>query len=162
MCDLVQFFNQKGWAQPLELGHASMSRHHWKGLTQQLARHLFSETTPAPSASLQTSVFSLKISSCCTTLISSFDRVISMRLTDQENAIDIVSLISTKLLMKSFIIYKMVGSRRQKLSGFMVTHSCILAWRIPWTEKPGRLQSVGSQRVRPDWVTSLFRFLFYK
>lgn len=41
-----------------------------------------------------------------------------MRLTDQENAIDIVSLISTKLLMKSFIIYKMVGSRRQKLSGF--------------------------------------------
>ena len=30
----------------------------------------------------------------------------------------------------------------------MATHSSILAWRIPWTEKPGRLQSVGSQRVR--------------
>ena len=30
----------------------------------------------------------------------------------------------------------------------MVTHSSILAWRIPWTEKPGRLQSTGSQRVR--------------
>ena len=29
----------------------------------------------------------------------------------------------------------------------MVTHSSILAWRIPWTEKPGRLQSTGSQRV---------------
>ena len=29
-------------------------------------------------------------------------------------------------------------------------HSSILAWRIPWTEKPGRLQSVGSQRVRHD------------
>ena len=29
----------------------------------------------------------------------------------------------------------------------MVTHSSILAWRIPWTEEPGRLQSVGSQRV---------------
>lgn len=42
-----------------------------------------------------------------------------MRLTDQENAIDILSLISTKLLMKSFIIYKMVGSRREKLSGFL-------------------------------------------
>lgn len=41
-----------------------------------------------------------------------------MRLTEQENAIDIVPLISTKLLMKSFIIYKMVGSRREKLSGF--------------------------------------------
>ena len=30
----------------------------------------------------------------------------------------------------------------------MVTHSSILAWRIPGTEKPGRLQSMGSQRVR--------------
>ena len=28
------------------------------------------------------------------------------------------------------------------------THSSILAWRIPWTEEPGRLQSIGSQRVR--------------
>ena len=32
----------------------------------------------------------------------------------------------------------------------MATHSSILAWRIPWTEKPGRLQSTGSQRVRHD------------
>ena len=30
----------------------------------------------------------------------------------------------------------------------MATHSSILAWRIPWTEKPGRLQSMGLQRVR--------------
>ena len=29
----------------------------------------------------------------------------------------------------------------------MATHSSVLAWRIPWTEKPGRLQSVGSHRV---------------
>ena len=29
----------------------------------------------------------------------------------------------------------------------MVTHSSILAWRIPWTEEPGKLQSMGSQRV---------------
>ena len=36
----------------------------------------------------------------------------------------------------------------------MVTHSSILAWRIPWMEKPGRLQSTGSQRVRHDWTTS--------
>ena len=32
----------------------------------------------------------------------------------------------------------------------MATHSSILAWKIPWTEEPGRLQSMGSQRVRPD------------
>ena len=33
----------------------------------------------------------------------------------------------------------------------MATHSNILAWRIPWTEKPGRLQSTGSERVRHNW-----------
>jgi len=32
------------------------------------------------------------------------------------------------------------------------THSRILAWKIPWTEKPGRLQSMGSQRVRHDFT----------
>ena len=32
----------------------------------------------------------------------------------------------------------------------MATHSSILAWKIPWTEEPGRLQSMGSQRVRYD------------
>ena len=32
----------------------------------------------------------------------------------------------------------------------MATHSNILAWRIPWTEEPGGLQSIGSQRVRHD------------
>ena len=32
-------------------------------------------------------------------------------------------------------------------------HSTILAWKIPWTEEPGRLQSIGSQRVGPDWAT---------
>ena len=35
----------------------------------------------------------------------------------------------------------------------MATHSSILAWEIPWTEKPGGLQSMGSQRVRHDLVT---------
>ena len=36
----------------------------------------------------------------------------------------------------------------------METHSSILAWRIPWTEEPARLQSMGSQRVGDDWVTN--------
>ena len=35
----------------------------------------------------------------------------------------------------------------------LATHSSILAWRIPWTEGPGGLQSVQSQNVRHDWVT---------
>ena len=37
----------------------------------------------------------------------------------------------------------------------MATHSSTLAWKIPWMEEPGRLQSMGSQRVGHDWVTSL-------
>ena len=37
----------------------------------------------------------------------------------------------------------------------MATHTSILAWRIPWMEESGGLHSVGSQRVRHDWVTSL-------
>ena len=37
----------------------------------------------------------------------------------------------------------------------MATHSSTLAWKMPWMEEPGRLQSMGSQRVRHDWVTSL-------
>jgi len=32
----------------------------------------------------------------------------------------------------------------------MATYSCILAWKTPWTEEPGRLQSLGSQKVRHD------------
>ena len=32
----------------------------------------------------------------------------------------------------------------------MATHACIFAWRIPWTEEPGGLQSVGLQRIRHD------------
>ena len=37
----------------------------------------------------------------------------------------------------------------------MATHSSILAWRIPWKEEPGGLQSTGLQRVGHDWATSL-------
>ena len=36
----------------------------------------------------------------------------------------------------------------------MATHSSILAWNFPWTEEPGRLQSMGSHRVGHDWVTN--------
>ena len=42
----------------------------------------------------------------------------------------------------------------------MATHSSTLAWKIPWTEEPGRLQSMGSLRVRQDSATSLSIFTF--
>ena len=37
----------------------------------------------------------------------------------------------------------------------MAPHSSTLAWKIPWAEEPGRLQSIGLLRVGHDWVTSL-------
>ena len=40
----------------------------------------------------------------------------------------------------------------------MAAHSSTLTWKIPWMEEPVRLQSMGSQRVGHDWVTSLFSF----
>ena len=40
----------------------------------------------------------------------------------------------------------------------MAPHSSTLAWKIPWAEEPGRLQSMGSLRVRHDWATSLSLF----
>ena len=42
----------------------------------------------------------------------------------------------------------------------MAPHSSTLAWKIPWMEEPGRLQSVGSLRVGHDWATSLSLFTF--
>ena len=42
----------------------------------------------------------------------------------------------------------------------MAPHSSTLAWRIPWTEEPGRLQSMGSLSVGHDWATSLSLFTF--
>ena len=43
--------------------------------------------------------------------------------------------------------------RKDPLEKEMATHYSILAWEIQWTEEPGRLQSMGSQRVRHDFAT---------
>ena len=51
-------------------------------------------------------------------------------------------------------------SQEDLLEKEMVTHSSILAWKIPWTEEPGGLQSKGLQRVGHDRVTSLSLFHF--
>ena len=43
----------------------------------------------------------------------------------------------------------------------MAPHSSTLAWRIPWTEEPGGLRSMGSRRVGHDWTTFTFTFQFH-
>ena len=46
--------------------------------------------------------------------------------------------------------------REDPLEKEMATHSNTLAWKIPWMEEPGGLQSMGSQSVEHDWATSLY------
>ena len=55
------------------------------------------------------------------------------------------------------IIWRTVESHSEKA---MASHSSTLAWKIPWTEEPGGLQSTGSLRVGHDWAASLSLFTF--
>jgi len=50
--------------------------------------------------------------------------------------------------------------REDSLEREMATHSNILAWEIPWVEDPGRLQFMGSRRVRHAWATNSLSFSF--
>ena len=52
-------------------------------------------------------------------------------------------------------------SQEDPLEKEMATHSSILAWEIPWTEEPGRPQSMRSQRVRHDWETNTYVLTHY-
>ena len=58
---------------------------------------------------------------------------------------------------RSMSVYYSLGEQSEKA---MATYSSTLAWKIPWTEEPGGLQSMGSLRVRRDWATSLSIFTF--
>ena len=54
----------------------------------------------------------------------------------------------------------LIWSDTEILEKAMASHSSTLAWKIPWMEEPGRLQSMGSLGVRHDWATSLSFFTF--
>ena len=57
-------------------------------------------------------------------------------------------------------MYIFPGGSVVKMEKAMAPYSSTLAWKIPWTEKPGRLQSMGWLRVGHDWATSLSLFTF--
>ena len=61
--------------------------------------------------------------------------------------------------MQEIQVRSLVSGR--SLERGMATHSNILPWRNPWTEEPGGLQSMGSQRVGQDWATSLSLFFLF-
>ena len=68
-----------------------------------------------------------------------------------------VKIIILNLCVPQFIDYTCI---RYTLEKAMALHLSTLAWKIPWTEEPGRLQSLGSLRVGHDWATSLSLFTF--
>ena len=79
-----------------------------------------------------------------------------------------VSIVSSFLFLNSIplncntiskIIHTLVDICRYILEKAMAPHSSTVTWKIPWTEEPDRLQSMGSLRVRHDWATSLSLFL---
>ena len=99
---------------------------------------------------LETKVFNLPfppcLSDCCTTVqIPVWASLVAQRLKHLPG-------------MRETRVWSL--GREDPLEKEMATHSSILAWRIPWREEPGRLQSMGSQRVGHDWETSLHRYLY--
>ena len=59
------------------------------------------------------------------------------------------------IIVRDNVYYMQVS--RKHLEEEMAAYSSILAWKIPWTDQPGRLQCIGSQRVEHDWVTEHIR-----
>ena len=66
--------------------------------------------------------------------------------------INIVSTVNSPLIHEIILLTILLKA--------MAPHSSTLAWKIPWTEEPGRLQSMGSLRVGHNWSTSLSLFTF--
>ena len=69
----------------------------------------------------------------------------------------LLTIVTTLLITRSELIYPVTRSLWEKA---MAPHSNTLAWKIPWMEEPGRLQSMGSLGVRHDWANSLSLFTF--
>ena len=65
----------------------------------------------------------------------------------------VAQLVKSLLVMREIWIWSL--GRKDPLEKEMATYPSIPAWRIPWTEEPGGLQSVGLQRVGHDWVINL-------
>ena len=72
----------------------------------------------------------------------------------------VITSILYKLLQRLNELIYLYSAKDRTSEKAMAPHSSILAWKIPWTEEPGGLQSMGSLRVRRDWVTSLSLYTF--
>ena len=70
--------------------------------------------------------------------------------------------LETTRIRKGFVTRVLSLGQEDTLEKDTAIHSNTLAWKIPWTEETGRLQFIGLQRVRHDWMTSLSLFLFFR
>ena len=70
-------------------------------------------------------------------------------------------MLFTNFFLKTFIKGNLNVVRVDFPEKAVAPHSSTLAWKILWTEEPGRLQSVGSLRVRHNWATSVSLFSFH-
>ena len=71
------------------------------------------------------------------------------------NFIEVVAQVVKNLLAVQETLVWSLG-REDPLENGMAAHSSILAWRIPWTEEPGGLQSMGVQRGKHEWASNTF------
>ena len=76
------------------------------------------------------------------------------------NAYKLRGLVSTAQMVKNLPALQETGlqslGQGDPQEKEMASHSSVLAWRIPWTEEPDRLQSMRSQRVEHDKVTNIY------
>ena len=76
---------------------------------------------------------------------------------------NVLEYFTLSLFLHIEIFFKCLGSTwglRVFIFKVMAPYASTLAWKIPWTEEPGRLQSMRSLRVRHDWATSISLFTF--
>ena len=87
---------------------------------------------------------------------------ISLKKENSFSEIFVVSIFNSILLRTRGISQYYLNSHhsRSNLEKAMAPHSSTPAWKIPWMEEPGRLQSMGSLGVRHDWATSISLFTF--
>ena len=88
---------------------------------------------------------------------------------NEERSQNVISLVISRGVHRDSLVGQTVESlpamwetQVGSLEKEMTTHSSMLAWKIPWVEEPGGLQSIGPQRIRHDGVTSLQEFANFR